>query len=175
MPKARHLDFELKRDEDSILKFRFYPKSSHMHGFDEEPPKTFDDVYKVYYTWGIFRSQNLACPDEPDEWTAFQRMFHIAYDECSALETLEYGIRHVIRYKKGRLDHWSWGEPGSDWIISYRKEDKQDRTKDRVFFEVFDNSTDAGFRFVLSVDKALAFADYLHTVNQHMLENGEPI
>ena len=48
------LDFII--DEDSQIYrtiFRIYPKSTTIHSFDENPPKTWKEVYKVYYSFAI--------------------------------------------------------------------------------------------------------------------------
>jgi len=40
---------------------------------------------------------------------------------------------------------------------------------------VFSNFTNKGYRFYLEAGRAEQFADFLDEVNNHMLENGEPI
>ena len=34
---------------------RFYPRSSHVHSFNDDPPTNWEEVYKVYYSWAIIR------------------------------------------------------------------------------------------------------------------------
>lgn len=39
------MDFILNKNKYSCIKFRFYPRLSHMHSFDDEPPKDLEGVY----------------------------------------------------------------------------------------------------------------------------------
>ena len=177
--KQKHLDFVLRDDDYRKIVFRFYPRSSHMHSFDENPPKSLDNVYKVYYSWGILQYWK----DDNGAYEPAERLFYMYCDECSALEYLEYVIRKILRYKKRRTQALSFGQPGSMWTITYHPHivwddddnRKIDATNGVLVFEVFDNWTNQGYRFDLEVNEALAFCDYLHKVNQHMFENGEPI
>ena len=165
MAKKRHLDFMIADNEDEKIMFRFYPKQSHMHGFSDEPPKSKGDVYKVYYTWAIFRTWGGIWTNEP-KFEPWQEMFRIELDECSALEWMEAVVRDVIDKEKDMERAESLGQPGSEWEIR--------RKNDILEFLVFDNWTDRGFRFWLTVRKAEEFCGYLQDINQHMLENGEP-
>ena len=178
--KKAMLDFVLRDDSSRKIVFRFYPKASHMHSFDDKPPMSLQDVYKVYYSWGIVQ----AWKHENGSRTGYQRIFYMSCDECSVLEYLEYAIRNIIRYKKRRTSLLSLGQPGSMWTIMYyphRVQDEDtgewhiDPTNGVLAFEVFDNWTNLGYKFDLELSEALDFCDYLHDVNQHMLENGEPI
>lgn len=50
------IDFVLKNAEGFYRDvFRFYPKRTHVHSFDHNLPKSWEEVYKVYYTCGIIR------------------------------------------------------------------------------------------------------------------------
>ena len=178
--KKRHMDFVLSEDEYDKTVFRFYPKASHMHGFDENPPASLDDVYKVYYSWGVIQYSKL----DDGSWDSGNRIFFMDWDECSALEYLGHVIRRVLRYKKRVIQIRSMGQPGSEWTITFRPEwvwdDENlelrlDTSRGTLIFEVFDNFTNLGYRFRLDTDRATKFTEYLDNVNQHMLENGEPI
>ena len=176
--KKRHLDFVIREDDYRKIVFRFYPKLSHMHSFDENPPKSLNEVYKVYYAWCILQYWKT-----DDGWRGGERVFYMFCDECSALEYLEEVIRHMIRYKRRKMQALSFGQPGSMWIIRFHPHDvwdendkrKIDPTNGVFMFEVFDNWTHIGYQFDMELSEALSFCDYLHGVNQHMLENGEAI
>lgn len=54
--KKKYMDFVLHNDEYDKIKFLFYSRESHVHGFTEdECPKTWNAVYKHYYSWAILR------------------------------------------------------------------------------------------------------------------------
>lgn len=153
------MDFLLEKDDFKDLVFRFYPRQSYMHSFDGDPPKTFDDVYKIYYAWGVIWKYG-----ENGEFN--HRVFYMPCDECSALGYLSNAIRECIETKEDQTVFTS-GLPGSDWYI--------DVINKYLEFKVFDNLECSGVIFTLPFDQALEFADFLDKVNQHMLENGEPI
>lgn len=47
----RKIDFILRNDEGFYKDiFRFYPRSTFVHSFNDNPPKNWDEVYKVYYS-----------------------------------------------------------------------------------------------------------------------------
>lgn len=173
MAKERRLDFVLAnntlRYEEGDIVFRFYPKSSHMHGFEEDkPPASLSEVYKVYYSWAIIHKFKNA----PAEI-----LFCIHCDECSALTDLSESIRYVLD-RKTRACLMSPGQEGSIWELEFDKGLKRPKwayRPDKIQFSVWSNLTSKGYRFWLTVDKAKAFAEYLDRVNQHMLENAEPI
>ena len=54
MYKKRNIDFVLYEDEDKILTFRFYPRQSSCHSFDDKLPIKWEEVYKVYYSYSVF-------------------------------------------------------------------------------------------------------------------------
>lgn len=178
MAKLKHMDFMLYEDDDKRIKFRFYPRHSHMHSFDEEPPKTYKDVYKVYYSWGIMVSTNNSWDNKP-KWTPYHMVFLMNCDECSAITELSYIIKEVIKNKTEYKQVVTFGQPGSDWLLHYYEayifnEDEQSHNE---FLEihVFNNIKDKGFRFYMPIQKSYEFCSYLDKVNEHMLENGEPI
>lgn len=173
MAKEKRLDFILAHNDwrcvESDLIFRFYPKSSHMHGFDEDkPPASLSEIYKVYYSWAIIRRHK----DEPAEV-----LFRIGCDECSALTDLGESIRYVLAHNS-RSCIYSPGQEGSIWEIEFqrgRRRPKWDYSPDVIQFSVFSNWTNKGYRFRMTDERAKKFADFLDRVNQHMLENAEGI
>ena len=52
----KHFDFVLNDDPgfDKTI-FRFYPRSSRVHSLYNTPPKDWEEVYKVYYSWSIIK------------------------------------------------------------------------------------------------------------------------
>jgi hypothetical protein len=53
MNKKRKIDFIIKEDKFDKIVFRFYPRLSSCHSFGDEPPKSWNNVYKVYYYYKI--------------------------------------------------------------------------------------------------------------------------
>lgn len=150
------IDFSLKKEEDYEVIFRFYPRRSHCHSFNDDVPKTRNDVYKVYYSYAIIgKSEDSS-----------EILFEMPTDECSILEYLGEYIRNTINDKRHNKAI-TIGQPGSDWDLLWRGS--------YIEFRVFDNWTDRGFRFWLTIERAEDFIKYLDTVNQYMIEHGEPI
>ena len=77
----------------------------------------------------------------------------------------------------------SIGQEGSIWQLHYISMDQDDLTDredtykllDEISFSVWSNYTNKGYRFWLDINKAEEFAQFIDAVNNHMLENGEPI
>ena len=176
---VKHLDFMLYSDSDKRIKFRFYPRRSHMHSFNDLPPKNFEEVYKTYYSWAIFTSYNDAFDSEEPSWSLWEKIFDIKYDERSSLEFLGDVIRKAINEGE-RTEYIAYSLPGAEWTIKYRRcdwcfADNEEVQSDSLLFIVFDYYTDKGFRFGLNIKESEAFAEYLDHVNQYMLEHGEAI
>jgi len=45
----RKLDYIIESDDDCRLVFRFYPRSSSCHSFNEEPPKSWGDIKYIIH------------------------------------------------------------------------------------------------------------------------------
>ena len=141
-----------------------------MHSFNENPPKSFDDVYKVYYSWRITRGEK----DEFGRNANQHSVFSMPVDECSALEHLEYDINDMLEQKKKKIDVFSFGQPGSMWTIIYHPhrifsddgEEIIDEENGVLLFQVFDNYTNAGYRFDLEVKEAKALSKLLTYVGK---------
>ena len=77
--RENYLDFIGVNLEDHII--RFYPKLSHVHGFDENCPTSWDHYYKEYLSFAIFYYDS--------EWDDKPEMvFQCLCDECSSLLSL---------------------------------------------------------------------------------------
>ena len=160
-------DFFIFEDEYKRVIFRFLPNDSHCHSFDENPPKSWREVYKVYYSFSII------CFDLNEETglTEYaEDMFSIYRDECSVLTHLAKYIRGTLT-TKNTSKILAMGQPGSEWEISW----DTDSCRRPIKFEVWDNWSDNGFRFRLSADRAEVFACYLDFINDYMLKHGECI
>lgn len=182
--KYRHLDFDLIEDCEwnswgTKVKMRFYPMRSHVHGFGDDCPKDWKSVYKVYYCWRILQYEKWA---GKEDWDAPKPMFEMMVDECSALVNLADHLRYVLKKKSKYHSLISYGQPGSDWEIKYRKYwntfgEKAERVPEMDFVDisVWNSYTEQGYRFILKIKQCEKFIEYLDRVNEHMLENSEPI
>ena len=175
MAKVKHLDFIL--EENNLWKtiFRFYPRSSRCHSFDEHPPKSWNGVYKVYYRYKIIKMWK----DDNEHMI----LFDSGVDECSVIDEVAARIKLIV---KGIIVHH--GETsnheayslrllnndiipcgdGVTWNIS-----KVPRTKS-YRISLFDYE-DVGYRFILQKDKLAEFGKYLDQCCEYMLAHGDPI
>ena len=175
--KVKHMDFEISSNEHIRLLFRFYPRKSSIHSFTEEPPKDFNDVYKVYYSWAIMESRNRAWHDEEPRWPEYKKIFSMRWDECSPLEHLVETIKTVVLTKEKQTGVVSMGQPSSEWIIGYHEMQGvfNEDIEDYLSFYVFNNWSNMGYRFSLDLSKVRKFIDYINSINSYMLKHGDPI
>ena len=159
----RHIDFVIKSDEFEEIKFRFLPKSSHCHSWNENPPASWRQVYKVYYAYKII----YKCP----RFAIRYELFNCEWDENSIIRHVATAIKSIIDKDENASD-WLDDElrplgDGVSWII-HEKKDNQ--------FEIIMWRRDGiGFRFELEREKFKAFGEYLNECCEYMLAHGEPI
>ena len=162
--KIKEMRFVLESTEHDETIFRFYPKDSHCHSFGDEPPTNWGGVYKVYYAWDIvkfekWRGQIINCESKV--------LFDMPFDECSPLTELPGYLFGIVDIGDSVTHVLGQGMPSSNWDI--KVEDP------KVEFTVWHFPDSNGYRFRLYKEKAKEFADFLKTVNEYMLEHGEPI
>lgn len=167
----RKFDFILNKNRFHQDIFRFYPRLSDVHSFNDEPPKSWDEVYKVYYYWAIIRQH--FDDNGKIESESSQILFQMYCDECSCIPELSGIIKYVIKTGK-TFDYPTFGQPAGDWRISQRKGFSGWNGKEYEYydFQVFDNWTNQGYRFVLDKMETLKFCDWLDEINQYALEHG---
>lgn len=174
----RKLDFVIYESDTYRMTFRFYPKKSHCHSFNDELPKTWLDVYKVYYSWAILKQ--LKNENGNIEKTVILFMDHC--DECSVIDEisarcdlLSRRVERVERkddtgenYRINVLNNECFPMGmGVSWMIR--------KTRDGSYvFEVW-NFSNNGFRFVLPFEKVKEFGEYLQMCCDYMLEHSKPI
>ena len=188
VPKKKNFDFT-SRLNDRRIRIRFYPQSSSLYLVDGDSPKITGSIYKVYYSWAVFESWRWDIADEDGNaeksWKRFRRVFYMPEDECSCLAgSLAEGLRAVLGYKKKSVKLSSFGYPGSMWRIECTKGETFNEDEltfadapelDTFTFEVFDNSTCAGYRFFMDRNGAEEFCRFLDDINRYMLKNGKPV
>ena len=148
--------------------FRFIPENTHVHSFNDNPPKDWKNVYKVYYSWQIIIKDN---EDNEEEI-----LLDFVCDECSEIPNLHGIIEHVIKTGE-TFDYPTFGQPAADWTI--KKVTGTDALKEKPYeyydFCVFNNCSGQGFKFILNKEETLKFCEYLDSINQYALEHGEGI
>lgn len=171
----KKFDFVIKEDKGFYRDiFRFYPKYTHVHGFHDKSPKSWKNVYKVYYSWAIFRQ--YCNNDTENKIKRSKRLFGLSCDECSQIPNLSEIIKHVVHTGE-TFDEPTFGQPAGEWKVQQRK---GYRRYDGAYyeyydFEVFDNWTNQGYRFTLDNIEVLDFCNWLDGINDYALKHSEGI
>lgn len=158
----RKIDFIIYESKDERIVFRFYPRKSHVHSFNDEPPKSWAEVYKVYFSYSIL----LQYKDNPEKTRV---VFNEPCDECSVLDELPMLISHILENNITDKNVLVPFGMGTIWELSYRN-----ITQPRWVFSLWrwDN---IGYRFSLEENGLIRFKDYLSYVLEYMLQHGEGI
>lgn len=173
MKKKRKIDFILHEDDKEIVVFRFYPRQSNCHNFNDIPPKKWDEVYKVYFSYRIFRRW------KDDNCTEI--LFDCLCDECSVIKEISNRIEYIVQGK----ETISVSCGGKEYIIKLFDEEVfpigygvswiiHKLSSDEYLVTLWEwNNT--GYRFVLDKYKLKAFGEYLNECSEYMLTHGDPI
>lgn len=187
MKKKRKIDFIIHEDEDEKIIFRFYPRQSTCHSFVDEPPKNWNEVYKVYYYYrvlGFWKEEDGSIDRDYDI------LFDSGCDECSDIDEVAYvcslladGIE-VYKREDGEeiqllnKEMFPFGM-GVSWTISKHirssydwEEGEPDIT--HYTFTLFD-WWNKGFKFTLEEKDIKTFGEYLKECCEYMLAHGDPI
>lgn len=185
MSKKRKIDFILHEDDDKKIVFRFYPRQSSCHSFGDEPPKSWNNVYKLYYYYRILRFWK---EDDGSIDRDYDVLFDAGCDECSIIDE----IGHICLLLADGLEVFKRGDgreiellnqriypfgTGVEWTIIKRIcDDWEDEDIKHVYytFTLFDY-WDVGFRFTLEDKDIKAFGKYLLECCEYMLAHGDPI
>lgn len=188
MGKKRKIDYIIDQSDNERLIFRFYPRQSSCHSFGDKPPKSWSDVYKVYYSYAVIKQWKF---NPEDQWES-EIMFYEHCDECSEID--EVGRRcllladgvEVFKRKDNReiplLDNQILPlGMGTNWTISKHtwtdvgyEDDEEDIVHTYYNFVLFDYN-DRGFRFSINENDIKSFGEYLLGCCEYMLAHGEPI
>lgn len=172
--KRRKIDFVISDNEYSKIIFRFYPRRSHCHSFNDKPPKEWSDVYKVYYSYAIIRQYK--------DGSKRDVLFWCPCDECSVIDEVAFRIKLLgigkTYYENTLSDENTAKIPllddeifpygyGVTWIL---------RQRSNGSYEVnLFNFEDVGYRFFLPKDQLIKFGEFLNNCSEYMLAHGEPI
>lgn len=183
MSKKRKIDYIIEQEDDERLIFRFYPRQSSCHSFGDEPPKSWSDVYKVYYSYAVIKQWKFN-PD--DQWES-EIMFYESCDECSIIdevgqrcllladgyETFERDDGEIIPLLDKKIFPYGMG---TEWTISKYTcpgwDDKNGYTYYKfTLFDYFDK----GYRFRINEEDMKSFGEYLLGCCEYMLTHGDQI
>ena len=188
MRKKRKIDYIIEQSDDERLIFRFYPRQSFCHSFSDESPKTWADVYKVYYSYAVIKQWKF----EPEDQWESEIMFYEHCDECSEID--EVGQRclllangvEVFKRKDEKEISLLGNEilplgMGTNWTIFKHtwtdvgcEDDEEDVVHTYYIFVLFDYN-DKGFRFSINEQDIKSFGEYLLGCCEYMLAHGDPI
>ena len=182
MEKRRKIDFVIHDGIREKLIFRFYPRQSHCHSFGDEPPKSWEEVYKVYYSYAVISN------DKYDYKGEAKILFDSGCDECSVIdEVADYCTRiangeKVVHIKRDDREYtiellnneiFTFAD-GITWKITDTGAHHIETLEPLYMIEMFDHM-DVGYRFRLYRSELEEFGKYLRYCCEYMLEHGEPI
>lgn len=179
MFKVRKLDFVIYDNGSERVIFRFYPRQSSCHSFDENLPKSWDDVYKVYYAYAIIH-QHQFYGDK--DWKS-KVVFKCSCDECSRIDEVGFALKDLakgITYREVDFDddifHIKYLDRpiapfgyGVSWTIR-----RSEYTDDLYFLELW-GPMNTGYKFALDKTQLMPFGNYLLECCEYMLAHGDPI
>lgn len=174
MYKKRKIDFVLYEDNDEIIVFRFYPRQSYCHSFNDIPPTKWEEVYKVYYAYSIFRRL------KDDNFT--EVLFDCGCDECSIIDEIANRIKLIIEGKKrvtvNHMDEEYTIELLDDEVLPFGDGVSWTINKCRqpdLYEIVLWKYDETGYRFYLEKNKLRELGLYLQECCDYMLAHGDPI
>ena len=174
MKKERNIDFTLFEDKDEKIIFRFLPRQSNCHSFGSEPPKDWNDVYKVYYSYKIFHRW------KDDNYHSV--LFDCICDECSVINEVAERIKHIVNGEsqvtviRNNTEYtielfnnevFPIGD-GVSWTIN-------ECSKKDLYQIVMYRYDDVGYRFYLEKEQLKQFGEFLNKCCEYMLVHGDPI
>lgn len=165
----KRFEFCIDKKGSERLVFWFDPERSRLHRFGDTDPTDWSEVYKVYYSWGIY----FEC-DGKSEFIEGS-----SWDECSTLKYLPDVIEDMAQYNRdsNRILHPAYG---TAWQVTTHR-----REKGEGCFFTFDlwgypeiteiRCFSKCARLEMSREKALDFARHIRWVNDYMFRHSVPI
>ena len=137
---------------------RFYPGTTHVHGFDDVPPKSWKDVYKVYLSFDVIHKDK--------EYNTSKVVYSARWDECSALDAVAETLLDPSLLEKPVQEVWALGY-ATQWIIVPRESS--------TLITMYPMNGGLGYTFIVCTDR---LAELGNTINEYLamaLENSEGI
>lgn len=163
-----HFDFLINEEKDfQKTALRFYPKQSHVHGFEDYAPDKWELVYKTYMSFSIL---NYYKYEETDPYETPDNLFSYYGDEGEGLRILRDILKEMLSNKaKDEYSITPFGY-GVDWEICKHKYDKN-----LFVFTMIDNLTNQAYRFYLEQSGIQEFHNVLNEFLEYMLAHSEGI
>ena len=173
----RKIDFILYKEDETRIIFRFYPRQSYCEGKYAKPPKSWNEVCEVEYSWSIL--EEYKDEDDGSNWQLERRPFYAIGDENSVIRLIaelcnaladgyeKYiwedtdGIRHVNKILD--CENFPFGN-GVTWTIH------KHTITNYYEFHLW-NFDCTGYKFVLPKNKLKSFGEYLKGCCEYMLEH----
>lgn len=159
----KHFDFIIDKYEGFDKKvLRFYPRHSAVHGFSDEPPKSWKGVYKTYMTFSVLRYW-----EDDDNEGKYERpyeLFSYDSDEGEGLRYLREALASILEGSKERFDIIPFGD-GVDWEIYKAKISKY------YTFNMINSRSGQCYRFKLDIKEIKDFYNVLNEFLEYMLEH----
>lgn len=165
----RFLDLDRKhREEKEKLRYKlndefyitFRPDDTSIHSFNNDPPASWDNVYKVYYSYKIEEVWSF------EEEYSSEIVLDTGCDECSCMPYLADVLEHFDDNAKNNVLKVRPFGDGVDWEIEkfYFKYEKMNY----YTFKLFNGSP--GCRFTLSEVELQDFILWLKYINDYALK-----
>ena len=176
MEKINKIDFILHDDKYETIIFRFRPRQSSCHSFRDRPPTSWEEVYKVYYSYSIFKKYKDGDRSEV--------LFNCSCDECSVIDEVASRCLYLANGQTSvDVKYVSTGEHcytiqlldneihpmgyGVHWNIKHMYED--------FYCISMFGWNGVGYRFCLNQNELKEFGKYLEECCEYMLAHGDPI
>ena len=155
----KFFEFVISDDEFERRVMRFYPKTTHVHGFGDEPPKTWDEVYKTYLSFAVLYFDK--------EYKKATVEYSARWDECSGLNELVNWIENKEKFDEPFMHLRVFGD-ATQWIII-------PFGPDRVVFTLYPIYQGSGCTFFLDNEQLSEFAEVINTYLEHSLKHSQGI
>lgn len=161
----RNFDFIISKEEGFDKKvLRFYPLQSKVHGYDDESPKEWKEVYKTYMSFSVLHYyedyESDGKYERPYELFSFYR------DEGEGLIRLRDILFEIIfENNKETYNILPFGD-GIAWELSRDK-----GNIDGFMFNMVNNSNGQCYRFYLKKPQIKEFYEVLTNFLEYMLKH----
>ena len=163
--RKQHFDFIIDKCDGFDKKvLRFYPRQSNVHGFNNQPPNAWEDVYKTYMTFSVLHYWENDYVE--GEYEKPYELFNYYYDEGEGLRVLREVLSEIVTDEsKDEYTITPLGD-GIDWEIN-----KDKRNNDCYIFTMINSESGLCYRFRLEQNRITEFYNVLNSFLEHMLEH----
>lgn len=165
--KKSKIDYIISKDGSDKLIFRFDLEGSRVHGFHDEPPKTWAAVYKVYFSYSIIETYDIG------DGLEYEVVYEESFDECSCLDQVSYQLKELAVSKEvGKKYYLRPFGNGTHYELELFK---NYNNKKYCTITMIQNGRGKAYRFTLSQKRLMSFAKAIDLFLEKALENSEGI